>query len=199
MVARQDAFDLAALGIDADIRPQSIHHVDGLGLGQLPGPRGEGVGLVGQRADRAEVDDVALHLALEDAAQVVRDLGVFATADLAQLGDARHLGDDRMGMRVPVGDHAAALDRIADRDFAVIREYVGYGKWPSQLVRMVQQAPVLAELRAERERPAQSLDRPIEDPDTAVPVLEDRYAQLLEKEGDRFFAAIVGRDPRSAR
>ena len=43
-------------------RADRVHHVDRFGLGQLPGPRLEGVGLGGQRADRAEVDDVALQL-----------------------------------------------------------------------------------------------------------------------------------------
>ena len=45
MVARQDAHHFAALGIDADIRPQPIHHIDGLGLGQFPRAGGEGIGL----------------------------------------------------------------------------------------------------------------------------------------------------------
>ena len=45
MVARQDAHHFAALGIDADIGPQPIHHIDGLGLRQFPWPGGEGIGL----------------------------------------------------------------------------------------------------------------------------------------------------------
>ena len=34
--ARQDAHHLAAARIDADGRAERVHHVDGLGLGQLP-------------------------------------------------------------------------------------------------------------------------------------------------------------------
>jgi hypothetical protein len=46
--------------VDADVRADGVHHVDRLGLAQLPRARVEGVGLGGQRADRAEIDDVAL-------------------------------------------------------------------------------------------------------------------------------------------
>lgn len=82
------------------------------------------------------------------------------------------------------------FDRIAANDFAVVRDYVGYGKWTSELVRLTQLTPALAELRADREYPELGLDRPIEDADQPVPVLEARFAQLLDKEGDRFFDAM---------
>ena len=68
--ARQDAHDLAAARIDADGRADRIHHVDRFGLGQLPGPHVEVLRLVDERADRAEVGDVALELG---AASPVRD------------------------------------------------------------------------------------------------------------------------------
>ena len=92
MVARQDAHHFAALGVDANVRPQRVHHVDGFGLGQFPRPRGEGVGLRCQRADRAKVDDIALKVRIERGVEVGRDLCILAPAGLAHLGDARHLG-----------------------------------------------------------------------------------------------------------
>ena len=51
------------------LRPERVHHVDRLGLGQLPRPRRERIGLRGQRPDRAEVDDVALQLARQHRAR----------------------------------------------------------------------------------------------------------------------------------
>ena len=42
--ARQDAHDLAVARVDADRRADRVHHVDRLGLDQLPRPRLEGVG-----------------------------------------------------------------------------------------------------------------------------------------------------------
>jgi len=43
--ARQDAEDLSVAAVDPDIGADRIHHVDALGLHQLPWPRHEGVGL----------------------------------------------------------------------------------------------------------------------------------------------------------
>jgi hypothetical protein len=85
---------------------------------------------------------------------------------------------------------AQVFERIADDDFAVIRDYVGYGKWQSQLVRMAQQVPAIADIRGLREQPALDPAQTLEDPDTPIPPLEPRYADLLDKEGDRFFDAM---------
>ena len=43
------------------------------------------------------------------------------------------------------------FDRLASNDYALVRSYIGYGKFPSELVRLTQQAPVLAEARAAAE------------------------------------------------
>ncbi len=87
MVAWQDAFDFAPFGIHPNVGPQRIHHVDCLGLVQLPRAGSEGIGFVGQRADRAQVNDVALQVAVQGFVQIGRDFGIFATADLAHHGD----------------------------------------------------------------------------------------------------------------
>ena len=92
MVARQKAHDLTTLRIDPDVRAKRIHYVNAFRLGQLPGPRGEGVRLGREGTDRAEIDDVALQVAVERLAQIGGDFRVLAPARLAHLGDAGDLG-----------------------------------------------------------------------------------------------------------
>src|SRR5690606_29305329 len=61
--ARQDAHHFPAAAVDANVGADGVHYVDGFSLGELPGTRSESVGLAGERAHRAEIDDVALDLA----------------------------------------------------------------------------------------------------------------------------------------
>ena len=56
--ARQHTQDLRAAGIDADVAADRVEDVDRLCLAQLPRPRDIGVGLRGQRADRAQINDI---------------------------------------------------------------------------------------------------------------------------------------------
>ena len=79
---------------------------------------------------------------------------------------------------------------LAKDDYALIRAYVGYGKFPSELVRLTQLAPVLAEPRQGREFPALSGETAIEDADAPVPALDSQYVELLEKEGPDFVTAV---------
>lgn len=90
---------------------------------------------------------------------------------------------------------AQVFERLREDDFAAIRRFVGFGKWTSLLVRMTQQAPILAEGRVAREHPPQvdpvtGLPRPLDDPEGAVPVLDPRFVELLRAEGDRFYVAL---------
>ena len=110
--ARQDAHDLAAAGVDADRRAERVHHVDGLGLRQLPGPRRERIGLRGQRADRAEIDHVALQLRRHRLLEIGGDLHVLAAADGAEL---RHARDLRREADAPRAMDAAVHDRLDQR------------------------------------------------------------------------------------
>ena len=87
---RKDAHDFGATCVDADVRTDGIHHVDGLGLFQLPGTRRIGEGAEGERADRAEIDDVRRQLGGERVLEIGGDLHVLAAADGAEFGDARH-------------------------------------------------------------------------------------------------------------
>ena len=91
VVARQDTHDLAAFGINADVRTKRIHHVDGFGLGQFPRTSGERVRFRNQSTNRAEVNDVALHVRIECLVQVRCNLCIFATARLTHLGDTSDL------------------------------------------------------------------------------------------------------------
>ncbi len=105
--ARQDAHHLAAAHVDADGRAQRVHHVDGLGLAQLPRTRLERIRLVQQRADGAEVGDVALQLGGHRGFEIGGDLHVFAAADRAHVGGA---GDFRRE-----ADAARAMDAAVHR------------------------------------------------------------------------------------
>jgi len=57
-------------------------------------------------------------------------------------------------------------------------------------VRILMKTDALRDARRGREYPPVDLALPIEDDAQPVPVLEARYADLLEKEGERFFVAM---------
>jgi hypothetical protein len=92
--ARQDAHDLAAARIDADGGADRVHHVDRRRLRQLPRPVVEGLRLVRERPDRAQIGDVGLQLRAHRALEVGGDLHVLAAADGAEVLDPRHLGHE---------------------------------------------------------------------------------------------------------
>ena len=78
--------------------------------------------------------------------------------------------------------------QLATNDYELIRSYIGYGKFPSELVRLTQLTPALAGPRQEREFPQPGAG--IEDPDSPVPALDQSYLSLLEKEGQEFTQAV---------
>ena len=103
MVAGQYPHHLAALGVDPDVRAQRIHHVDGFGLRQFPGPGGEGVGLRCEGADRADLHRVAGEVRAE-----------------GLVGDHRRAGiDPGSDARVHPGDHAGAAVRLGADELQV--------------------------------------------------------------------------------
>ena len=71
------------------------------------GPRGERVGLRGQRADRADIDEVALQLRGQRLLQIGRDLHVLAAAGRAHFRRAGDFGGE--------ADAARALDAAVHR------------------------------------------------------------------------------------
>jgi len=83
---------------------------------------------------------------------------------------------------------------IADDDFAIVRNYVGYGKWTSLLLRLTETSPLLREGRQQREwppipekgRPSVTLD----DPDGPIAELDPRLEKLCDEEGDRLLEAL---------
>ena len=134
MVARDDPHHFAAFGVNADIAAQGIHHVNGFGLGQFPWPRGKGIGFAGQRANRAQINDVALQVAVQRGVQIAGDLRVFAPARLAHLGDARDFGGKA---------HTAGAGNTAG--------HLGGHQWPQvQILGRAFGLAVAAEIDAER-------------------------------------------------
>ena len=110
--ARQDAHHFAPARIDADRGAERIHHIDEFGLGQLPGARLEGIGLRQQRADGAEIGDIALQLGVHRGFEIGRDLHVFAAADrahVARAGDFR--GESHAARAMDAAIHRGAHER----------------------------------------------------------------------------------------
>ena len=110
--ARQHAHHLRPARIDADVAALRVHHVDAFGLAQFPGPGVEGVGLGGQRADRAEIDHIAGKFAGERLFQIGGDLHVLAAAGGAQIG---HAGDFGGEAHAAGALDAAGHDRLDQR------------------------------------------------------------------------------------
>jgi hypothetical protein len=154
MGAREDPHDFAAAGIDADARPDRVHDVDRFDLAQLPGAAAELVGPRGERADRAQVDDVALELGGHGAFEVGRDLHVLAAADGAELLGSGDLGGEADAARAMDAAVHRGLDQrpdifVLDRPLvlgeAVAIDAIGHG-----LVLQVALAALVADRTVER-------------------------------------------------
>ena len=130
VVARHGAQHFAATHVQEQVRPHRIVVAQRFARGQFPRTGAELEHLVGQRADRADVDDVAgqlggQRLAIEGtdlqvltavhATQLVGTGNVGSEADAAGALDAAgHLGGDQR-THVLVRHHALALVEAADR------------------------------------------------------------------------------------
>ena len=121
---RQHAQHLAPARVDPDVRTDGVKGVDRVGLLQLPGPRLEGIGPRCQRADRADVDQIAGELGIDRLLQG-GDLGVLAAIDQAHLLDAADLRRE--------ADAARALD-AAGHDGLDQRAHVLLGDRPLVLL-----------------------------------------------------------------
>lgn len=106
----------------------------------------------------------------------------------------------RLAQHLPEGTSVAeeatrqVFEAIADDDYELLRSHVGFGKWPSLLVRWTQECPLLSERRRAREFPA-AVDQdppPIElaDPDGPIGALDPQVQELCDKEGERFLEAL---------
>ena len=141
----------------------SITSID-LGLGQLPRPRREGIGLRGQRADRAEIDDVALQLRGQRLLEIGGDLHVLAAADGAELRHARHLGREADAARALDAAVHRRLDQRAEilvLDGAlVLLEAAGVDAVGHRLVLQVALAALVADRAVERVIDEQELHHP---------------------------------------
>jgi hypothetical protein len=107
---------------------------------------------------------------------------------------------ERLGAHLPEGGSVSeevtrqVFERIADDDFAIVRNYVGYGKWTSLLLRLTQESPLLAQRRHEREWPALAEEGSVEvildDRDGSIPELLPKLRDLCDQEGARFLDAL---------
>lgn len=104
---------------------------------------------------------------------------------------ALRLADDlRNGPAMAEEATREVFERLRHDDFAILRGYVGFGKWPSLLVRLTQQTTVLSQRRQEHEQPAQPHMLTVNDPDQPIPALDPAVARQLEAEGQRFVDAM---------
>ena len=151
---RQDAHHLTPARIHPDGAAERVHHVDRQRLGQLPGARREGVRLRGERADRAEIDDIAGEVRVHAAFEIGGDLHVLAAADGAKLLDAPHFGHEADAARavdaaVHVGVDQGAEIFLLHRALIVLEaagvEAIGHG-----LVLQIAFAALVADRAIER-------------------------------------------------
>src|SRR4029079_10477531 len=98
---------LALAGVETDVGADRVHHVDAGHAPQLPRPALEDLRLLQQRADRADVGEVAGELAGHRALEVRSDLRILAAVAHPDLIDARDLATE--------ADAARALDAAGHR------------------------------------------------------------------------------------
>jgi DNA-directed RNA polymerase specialized sigma24 family protein len=104
---------------------------------------------------------------------------------------ALRLADDlRNGPGMAEEATREVFEKIRDDDFAILRGYVGLGKWPSLLVRLTQKTGVLSQRRREHELPSHPEQLTLGDPDQPIPALDAVVARRLEAEGERFLLAM---------
>ncbi len=107
---------------------------------------------------------------------------------------------ERLGAHLPEGGSVTeevtrqVFERIADDDFAIVRNYVGFGKWTSLLLRLTQESPLLAQRRQDREWPQLVEEGPVQvildDREGSIPELLPKLRDLCDQEGERFLQAL---------
>ena len=109
ILAGENAQHFAAAGVDADGGAGGVEHIDAVGLLQLPGAGDEGIGAGGQRADGADIDEVAGEFGAERFFDIGADFHRLAPAGGAEFGHAGHFGGE--------ADAAGALDAARHHRF----------------------------------------------------------------------------------
>ena len=153
VVARNRAHHFAAVDMQVQVRAQRIVVTERVASDQFPGAGAIAEDLVGQRADRADVDHVAGQFGSQRLAVIGADLQVLATAHAAELERTRdvgreadaaraldaagHVGGDQRA-QVFVGDHALAIDITRDRPAVTYRHVLEFALTPLVADRAVQ-------------------------------------------------------------
>src|SRR5690606_3200070 len=137
--ARHDAHDLGRARVDPDVAADRIEDVDRFGLAQLPGAGAVFVGLGVERADRAQVDDVALQFGFQGALDPGADLLVLAAVHHAELLDPGDLVEEADAARAV--DAAGHVGR--DQRPEVLVEHAALVLFEARVIRPVEQGQVL--------------------------------------------------------
>ncbi len=162
---RQHAQHLPVARIEADAAADRVRHVDRFGLGQLPRPGEEGVGLRGQGADRAQIDDVGRQLRAQRPLDIGADLHVLAAPGGPELLHPGNFGQKADAARAVDAARHVGLDQraeilVADRALALLEpaavEAVGH-----RLVLQVALAALVADRAVERMVDQQELHDPV--------------------------------------
>ncbi len=114
---RKDPHHGRATRINADRRTKRIHHIDALGLAQLPRPRIERIRLGRQRPHRAQVDHVARQFRRQRLLEIGRNLGILATVRETDLIHARNF---RSEAHAAGALDAASHDRVDQRPHILV-------------------------------------------------------------------------------
>src|ERR1700730_5024663 len=109
--ARQYAHYLRSAGIDPDVAADSVEDIDRFGLPKLPRPGDEGIGLRGQGADRAPIDNVGRELGAECSFDISADLHILAAPGSAELLDPGDFGQEANAARAVDAAVHAGLDQ----------------------------------------------------------------------------------------
>ena len=104
--AGQDAQHLLAARIDADVAAHGIHHIDGFGFSQFPGPRAVLIRLGGQRPHRTQINNVALQFRAHRRFEIGRDFHILAAPDGTQIAHTGHfLGEAHTARAMDAARH----------------------------------------------------------------------------------------------
>ena len=162
-VARHDAHQAAAQHVAPEVRADAVVRRDERVLGHLPGARAVAERLGVQRADRAQVDDVARQFVIDALLDEGADLHVLAAARRAELLDARDLrGEADAARAVDAARHVGRDERaevlVLDDALALVEARGGAAESEREVLQLAL-AALVADRAVERVVDQQELHR----------------------------------------